>query len=157
METTAPPGRRSLPPVPPVLAGAPEAETVRVRTSPRRRLPKDEPDAAQRFVAHLRAAAPAFARAAHAESAVVTEAVPPARHRRSRCRVVLRRADGAQIDVTLLGPAVGSRGPLPSGFDEQIQQWLTDGLPRDHAWLVVDRDAAGGVAVDLTAWSVARR
>jgi hypothetical protein len=70
--------------------------------------------------------------------------------------VVLRHADGAQIDITFLGPAAGSRGPLPAGFEEQIQQWLADGLPRDHAWLIVDRDAAGGLAVDLTAWSAPR-
>jgi hypothetical protein len=138
METTAPPRRRSLPPVPhPAAMGA-------------------RADAAQRFVAQLRAAAPAFARAAGAESAVVPEAVPPARHRRCRCRVVLRHADGGQVDVTFLGPAAGSRGHLPATFDEQIQDWLRAGQPRDHAWLVVDPDAARGVAVDLTAWIACR-
>jgi hypothetical protein len=156
METTAPPRRRSLPPVPPAAAGPEHAETVWVRTSPRRRPPKAEPDAAQRFVARLRAAAPAFARAAGAESAVVPEAVPPARHRRCRCRVVLRLADGAQVDVTFLGPAAGTRGHLPATFDERIEEWLRAGQPRAHSWLVVDPDATGGVAVDLAAWSAGR-
>ena len=154
METTAPPRRRSLPPVPPV-AGDPEAgETVRVRAAPRRGLPKAQPDAAQRFVARLRAAAPSFARAAGAQSAVVPEAVPPARHRRCRCRVVLRHLDGEQVDVTFLGPAAGSRGHLPAAFEEQIQDWLRAGQPREHTWLVVDPDATEGVAIDLTAWSI---
>lgn len=156
METTAPPRRRSLPPVPPVPAGTDQAETVRVRTSPRRGLPNPESDAAQRFVARLRAAAPSFARAAGAESAVVPEAVPPARHRRCRCRVVVRRADGEELDVTFLGPAAGSRGHLPAAFDERIQEWLRAGQPRNHSWLVVDPDAAGGIAVDLSAWSAGR-
>lgn len=156
METTAPPRRRSLPPVPPATAGSEHADTGWVRQSARRPQPKDQSDAAQRFVARLRAAAPSFARAAGAESAVVPEAVPPARHRRCRCRVVLRRADGEQVDVTFLGPAAGSRGHLPAAFEEQIEEWLGAGLPRDHTWLVVDPDAAGGVAVDLTAWSAGR-
>lgn len=151
METTAPPRRHSLPPVPPATAGTGQAAPVGMPQ--RRGLPKAQADAGQRFVARLRAAAPAFARAAGAESAMVPEAVPPARHRRSRCRVVLRRADGHQVDVTFLGPAAGPRGHLPAAFDEQIQEWLRAGQPRDHTWLVVDPDAAGGVAVDLTAWA----
>jgi hypothetical protein len=109
-------------------------------------------DDAQRFVARLRGAATEFAAAAGAESAVVREAVPPARHRRSRCRVVLRAADGRETDVTFLG-AVGrpSAGAQPE-FDLDITRWLSTGQVRDAAWLVPDSDAADGVAVDLSAW-----
>ena len=56
------------------------------------RRPAAPMDAAQDFVTRLRASAPSLADAAGAESAVVREVVPPARHRRSRCRVVLRFA-----------------------------------------------------------------
>ncbi len=109
-------------------------------------------DAGQVFVARLRAAAPAFAAAADAESAVVREAVPPARHRRSQCRVVLRRADGGETDLTFVGgrrrPGAGDADAL----DGAISEWLAAGQPRDTAWLVVDPDAPDGVAVDLTAW-----
>ncbi len=51
-------------------------------------------DAAQDFVTRLRASASSLAAAAGADTAVVREVVPPARHRRSRCRVVPRHADG---------------------------------------------------------------
>ncbi len=75
-------------------------------------LPVDEPrlqlvdaDPEQLFVSQLRSSATHFAAAAGAQSAVVREAVPPARHRRSRCRVVLQWDDGAESDVTFLGPA----------------------------------------------------
>src|SRR3954463_9793157 len=85
MTTLAPQPRRSLPPVP---------------------RPRDaEQTAAQAFVARLRGAAGRFAAAAGAQTAVVREAVPPARHRRSRCRVVLRFGDGVEVDVASLGPA----------------------------------------------------
>jgi hypothetical protein len=114
-----------------------------------------ELDAAQRFVAHLRAAAADFAEAAGATSAVVREAVPPARHRRSRCRVVLRFADGREDDVTLLGPAGLPGSPSRHGFDRQIRRWLGAGLRREDAWLVADPDAPDGVAVDVTAWIAA--
>jgi hypothetical protein len=134
METMHVVGRRNLPPVP---RSAPEVE-------PRA-------DAAQQFVARLRAAAADFAAAAGAESAVVPEAVPPARHRRSRCRVVLRYADGVESDLTFLGPA-GSAARQRLGFDRQIQRWLGAGQPRDGSWLVPDGDAADGVAIDVPAW-----
>jgi hypothetical protein len=139
METTAPPARRrSLPPVP----------------LPRARGAAD--DAAQTFVAGLRAAAPQFAAAAGALSAVVPEAVPPARHRRARCRVVLRHPDGGLEDLTFLGSA--GRVPAPSGpgFDVQIRAWLATGRRRDPAWLAPDPGAADGVAIDLPAWLAAR-
>ena len=115
-----------------------------------------ELDAAQRFVARLRSAAADFAEAAGAESAVVAEAVPPARHRRSRCRVVLRFADDVESDVTFLGSA-GAPPATPSrhGFDRQIRRWLGSGQRRDGAWLVADPDARDGVAVDVSAWLAA--
>ena len=134
-------------------AAAPHA-TVRLPRADHRRGGSHEQEPGQRFVARLRAAAPSFARAAQAESAVVPEAVPPARHRRSRCRVVLRHADGEQVDVTFLGPA--ARGQLPTRFHEQIEEWLRSGQPRDPAWLRADPDAAGGHAIDLTAWNTGR-
>jgi hypothetical protein len=166
METMHAAGRRTLPPVP--RAGrrgrygcadtpterfvpepvAPPAEAVTAGTLP-------ESDAAQRFVARLRGAAADFADAAGARSAVVREAVPPARHRRSRCRVVLRYADGTETDVTFLGPAGEPGSPSRHGFDRQIRRWLGDGQRRDDAWLVADPDASGGVAVDITAWLAA--
>jgi hypothetical protein len=115
-----------------------------------------ELDAAQRFVARLRAAAADFAEAAGATSAVVREAVPPARHRRSRCRVVLRYPDGSEADLTFLGPAGAAPGsPSRHGFDRQIRRWLGSGRRTDGAWLVPDPDARDGVAVDLSAWLAA--
>jgi hypothetical protein len=112
-------------------------------------------DAAQQFVALLRAAAPDFAVAAGAASAVVREAVPPARHRRARCRVVLRYADDAEGDVTFLGAAGRPGGPSRHGFDRQIRRWLTAGQRREDAWIVSDPDAPDGLAVDLSAWAAA--
>jgi hypothetical protein len=117
--------------------------------------PADEQDPAQQFVARLRASAADFAAAAGAESAVVREAVPPARHRRARCRLVLRYLDGTEIDVTLLGPAGRPGRPSRHGFDRQILRWLGAGLSRDESWLTDDPDAPDGVAVDLTSWIAA--
>jgi hypothetical protein len=115
-----------------------------------------ELDAAQRFVARLRAAAADFAEAAGATSAVVREAVPPARHRRSRCRMVLRYADGSEADMTFLGPAGSPSGAASRhGFDRQIRRWLGAGQRREDAWLVSDPDVPGGLAVDVTAWLAA--
>jgi len=110
------------------------------------------PDTGQQLVAHLRAGAADFAAVAGATSAVVTEAVPPARHRRARCRIVLRYADGREDDVSLLGPAGAPAAPPQHGFDRQIRRWLAAGQPREAAWLLLDQDSAGGQAVDLTAW-----
>jgi hypothetical protein len=112
-------------------------------------------DPAQAFVARLRGGAVQFAAAGGAQTAVVREAVPPARHRRSRCRLVLRYADGKEADLTFLGP-VGRPGPeTHAGFDSAIQRWLGTGQQRDSAWLVPDEDAPDGVAVDVTAWAAA--
>jgi hypothetical protein len=134
-------------------------------------LPSDEPfsaplqlvgdDPEQLFVSQLRSSATHFAAAAGAQSAVVREAVPPARHRRSRCRVVLQWDDGAESDVTFLGPARRpvdpTRGPAAltvttSGFDAAIQAWLTEGRPESPLWLVPDEDSPAGTAVDVAAW-----
>jgi hypothetical protein len=115
----------------------------------------DDDDPAQDFVSRLRAAAGGFASAAGADTAVVREAVPPARHRRSRCRVVLRYADGGEADLTFLG-AVGRPGtPAWHGFDVQIQRWLGTGQQREAAWLVRDAEAPDGIAVDVPAWLAA--
>jgi hypothetical protein len=112
-------------------------------------------DLAQQFVARLRAAAADFAESAGADSAVVREAVPPARHRRARCRVVLRYADESEVDVTFLGPAGRPGTPSRHGFDRQIRRWLEAGQRREDAWLVTDPDAPDGLAVDLSAWIAA--
>jgi hypothetical protein len=154
METMHAAGRRSLPPVPRVSTErVPSLETSlpQAHASLRRR----EPDAGQAFVERLRSAAPDFAEAAGAESAVVQEVVPPARHRRSRCRVVLRFADDTQSDVTFLGPTGIPGTPSRHGFDRQIRRWLATGQRREPAWLVPDADAADGMAVDVTAWFAA--
>jgi hypothetical protein len=164
METMHAAGRRSLPPVPRPAADRTAAEPPVVNDAETERFrPVDvavaevavpESDAAQQFVERLRSAAADFAAAAGAESAVVREAVPPARHRRSRCRVVLRFADGTEADVTFLGPA-GEPSPSRHGLDRQIRRWLGEGQRRDDAWLVADPDASDGVAVDVTAWVAA--
>src|SRR3954462_11813392 len=112
--TTLLPDSRSLPPVP----------------RPR----EDEQLAAQPFVARLRSAAASFAAAAGAQSAVVREAVPPARHRRGRCRLVLRFAAGTEADVALPGPA-GRAGSI-TDLTGAIGDCLTAGRPLAPAWLV---------------------
>ena len=109
----------------------------------------------QIFVGKLRASAAGFASAAGADSAIVREAVPPARHRRSRCRVVLLYKDGQEADVTFLGPVSSSASGKEitmSQFDSAIQLWLGAGQERSRRWLVPDEEAAGGVAIDVTAW-----
>jgi hypothetical protein len=185
METMHASGRRKLPPVPRPAAdthleqgAAVSDESPVERTMQlRRRAPEqpaeltidpallavaDEPevaldddDPAQDFVSRLRAAAADFATAAGADTAVVREAVPPARHRRSRCRVVLRYRDGDEADLTFLG-AVGRPGtPAWQGFDQQIQRWLGSGQRCEAAWRVADTEAPDGIAVDVPAWLAA--
>lgn len=134
-ETMHAAGRRNLPPVP--RPGGTRGQRQ---------------DAGQTFVTRLRAAAARFATAAGAESAVVPEVVPPARHRRSRCRVVLRDADGVETDLTFLG-APGR--PSPTAFSAGIERWLSRGQRQRPDWLVPDPDAPDGVAVDVTAWLAA--
>jgi len=146
LETMHAAGRRRLPPVPRPGNGV---------ASPAASDPAPAPDAAQEFVARLRSAATDFAAAAGAESAVVREAVPPARHRRSRCRVVLRYADGTERDLTFLGPVGAPGRQARVGFDRQIQRWLGAGQVREETWLVPDPDAQDGVAVDVSAWLAA--
>jgi hypothetical protein len=167
METMIAAGRRSLPPVPrPVTAsGEPplgeqvdngSADNGSDDTTPVRLAAPAETEATdegQEFVARLRGAAADFAAAAGAQTAVVREAVPPARHRRSRCRVVLRFADSGEVDLSFLGPAGSAR--RAAGFGAAVQRWLEHGSPRDPAWLVPDADAADGFAVDVAAWAAA--
>jgi hypothetical protein len=150
METTHVSRRRSLPPVPRPARGEPAPEPIAAPAGPPR-------DGAQQFVVRLRAAAPDFAQAAGAESAVVPEAVPPARHRRARCRVVLRYADGTDADLTFLGPTGEPGAPSRHGFDRQIRRWLGAGQVLDSAWVVHDPRSADGVAVDVSAWLAARK
>ena len=150
METTQITRRPTLPPVPRPARGQDAGPAAREPEQPAR-------DAAQQFVARLRAAAADFAAAAGAESAVVPEAVPPARHRRARCRVVLRYADGGDVDLTFLGPTGEPGSPSRHGFDRQIRRWLGAGQLRNPAWVVPDPGSADGEAIDLTAWPAARR
>jgi hypothetical protein len=121
------------------------------------RLTDGRTDAAQEFVARMRAAAPDFAAAAGAATAVVREVVPPARHRRSRCRVVLRFAGGDESDLTFLGPVSRSAASSERAFDLQIQTWLAHGRGTEGSWLVPDDEAPDGVAVDVSAWSAVAR
>jgi hypothetical protein len=151
METLHVAGRRTLPPVP--RAGADVAVSAAV-SAPADVVVAVEPEAGQAFVARLRSAAARFAADAGAESAVVPEAVPPARHRRSRCRVVLRYADGVETDLTFLGPTGAPGRQARLGFDRLIARWLAAGQP-GGAWVVSDPDARDGVAVDVTAWLAA--
>ncbi len=131
----------------------PDPLVLAVADEPEHALEDDDP--AQHFVSQLRAASVDFAAAAGAEDAVVREAVPPARHRRSRCRVVLRYPDGAEADLTFLG-SVGRPGtPAWQGFDRQIRHWLGTGQQRQSAWLVEDAEASDGLAVDVPAWLAA--
>jgi hypothetical protein len=111
--------------------------------------------AAQEFVARTRTRAADFAAAGGAVSALVAEVVPPARHRRSRCRIVLRHSGGAQSDMTFLGPAGAPTLAAREWFDGEIRRWLAEGRQRDPAWLVADPAAAGGAAVDVCAWAAA--
>jgi hypothetical protein len=164
METMHAAGRRNLPPVPraaveTVLAAVPEKPAV-VETPTTGGEMVAVPtldvtariDPGQAFVARLRAAAPAFAMAAGADSAVVREVVPPARHRRSRCRVVLRQADGTETDLTFVGEHRRPGAADQDAFETQISGWLSAGRPRDPAWLVDDSEALDGLAVDVTVW-----
>ena len=114
-------------------------------------------DAAQEFVTRLRASASSLAAAAGADTAVVREVVPPARHRRSRCRVVLRFPEGEETDLTFLGPVSSAAAAPERAFDLQVRAWLASGLGREGSWLVPDDDTPDGVAVDVTAWSAAVR
>jgi hypothetical protein len=142
METLVPTRRRSLPPVPrPAVLPAPRTAAE---------------DEGQAFVTALRAAATGFAAAAGAPTAMVLEVVPPARHRRARCRVVLRRADGTEEELTFLGTARRSGAHSSAQFAEAIRRWLAGGQRHDGAWVVADADARGGTAVDVAAWLAAR-
>jgi hypothetical protein len=150
METTQVTRRPALPPVPRPVPGPDAMPAAPEPEQPSR-------DRAQQFVARLRAAARDFATAAGAESAVVPEAVPPARHRRARCRVVLRYADGGDVDLTFLGPTGEPGSPSRHGFDRRIRRWLGAGQLRDPAWVVPDPGSADGEAIDLTAWPAGRK
>ena len=111
--------------------------------------------AAQEFVTGMRSGAARFAAAGGALSAVVAEVVPPARHRRSRCRLVLRSAGGEQSDITFLGPAGAPTLAAREWFDSEIRRWLATGQRREAPWLLTDPAAPGGQAVDVCAWAAA--
>lgn len=158
METIHAGRRRSLPPVPrSAIDGALPLETVASAGALALSLvaPDSPVDDAQRFVTGLRSAATEFAAAAGAESAVVREAVPPARHRRARSRVVLRSADGEVTDVTFVGDVGSPSADAQAAFALDTARWLAGGQVRDGAWLVADADAHDGTAVDLSAWRAA--
>ena len=107
----------------------------------------------QIFVGKLRASARRFADAAGADSAIVREAVPPARHRRARCRVVFLYEAGREADVTFLGPAsslAGEESPT-SQFDTAIELWLRARQDRSRRWLPPDEEPADAGAVDVPA------
>jgi hypothetical protein len=152
METILAPSRRPLPPVP---RSAATAASDAVSSSGSGALATSASaaldDIAQVFVSRVRSAAADFAAAAGADSAVVCEAVPPARHRRSRCRLVLQYADGTERDLTFLG-AAGAPTRSRLSFDRHIEGWLRTGQLREPAWLVADPDTADGVAIDVAAW-----
>ncbi|MGY1814691.1 hypothetical protein [Blastococcus sp. SYSU D00820] len=121
------------------------------------RLPEGQTDVEQEFVSRLRAAGPAFAAAAGADTAVVREVVPPARHRRARCRIVLRYPSTEEVDLTFIGP-VSRAGATPErAFDLQIQGWLASDRSGQDTWLVKDEESPDGLAVDVTAWSAIAR
>ncbi len=117
------------------------------------RLPDGQVDVAQDFVNRLRGAAAGFAESAGARSAVVREVVPPARHRRARCRVVLRGTDGGERDLTFLGPVSRPAVVPDRTFEAQIQQWLAAAPVGACAGWVPDDEAPDGCAVDLVAWT----
>jgi len=121
------------------------------------RRPAAPMDPAQDFVTRLRACASSLAAAAGAQTAVVREVVPPARHRRSRCRVVLRFDGREEVDLTFLGPVSSAAAAPERAFDLQIRAWLASELGNEGSWLVADDEAPDGVAVDVTAWSAAAR
>jgi len=158
METIHAGRRRSLPPVPrTAIDAAMPLETVASASALALSLlgPDLPVDDAQRFVTGLRSAATEFAAAAGADSAVVREAVPPARHRRARCRVVLRSTDGEVTDVTLVGAVGSPSAAAQTAFALDAACWLAGGQVRDDAWLLPDADAHDGTAVDLSAWRAA--
>jgi hypothetical protein len=139
METTDAVVRRPLPPVP--RPGSVQ-ETRQA--------------AAQQFVAGMRAGAAGFGAAGGALSAVVAEVVPPARHRRARCRVVLRHAGGAQADTTFLGPAGAPTLAAREWFAGEICRWLAAGRQPDASRPDPDAAAATGAqVVDVSAWAAA--
>ena len=166
METMHAAGRRTLPPVPRRAAAVDTVRRHSHRAPPPRadRVPgrcaaaadpPGESDAAQQFVARLRSAAADFAAAAGAGSAVVREAVPPARHRRARCRVVLRYADGTETDVTFLGPAGEPGSPPGTGSTGRSGAgWATGSGGTTPGWSPI-RTPPDGVAVDVSAWVAA--
>ena len=158
METIHAGRRRSLPPVPrTAIDAAMPLETVASASALALSLlgPDLPVDDAQRFVTGLRSAATEFAAAAGADSAVVREAVPPARHRRARCRVVLRSTAGEVTDVTLVGAVGSPSAAAQTAFALDAARWLAGGQVRDDAWLLPDADAHDGTAVDLSAWRAA--
>jgi hypothetical protein len=163
METMFAAGRRSLPPVPRPVPGRETPVAAAAEHNTAADLPGGLPaavpvlapgpqDDGQTFVSRLRAAAPRLAQAGGAQSAVVREVVPPARHRRARCRIVLRSADGTESDLVFLGDAGRPEAGSSAGFGAQIEQWLRDGQQRRSPWLVPDDDAVDGLAIDLSVW-----
>ena len=88
------------------------------------------------FVARLRSAAADFAEAAGAASAVVREAVPPARHRRARCRLVLRYADETEVrrDLPRPGRRTGHARPGTASTGRSVAGWAPVSAARTPGW-----------------------
>jgi hypothetical protein len=124
METITAASRDGTPPAPRPAADRDTRPPV-LRRPPVPRPTRDDPG--QLFVAAVRSAASRFAGTAGAATALVAEVVPPARHRRARCRVVLLAVDGTQSDVTFLGAAGSPAGGAPTAFADGIAGWLADG------------------------------
>jgi hypothetical protein len=141
METITAGSRRTLPPVPRSSPALPVSRDTRDTRPPvLHRPPVPRPpqapeattatprdDHGQLFVAALRASAPRFASAAGATTAVIAEAVPPARHRRARCRVVLLTADGAEHELDFAGAAGRPTAEAAAAFTEDITTRLAAG------------------------------
>jgi hypothetical protein len=148
METITAASRDAQPPVPRPAADRDTRPPV-LRRPPVPRPTRDDPG--QVFVATVRAAAHRFADAAGAATALVAEVVPPARHRRARCRVVLLAVDGTPSDVTFLGAAGSPAGRAPAAFADGIAGWLAG-----EGVLPGDAGAAPGAVVELPAGRLLR-
>jgi hypothetical protein len=135
METMTAGARRTRPPLPRPAADGdtrpplPHRPPVPAAARPAPPPPRPADDPGQAFVAALRAAAAGFAVAAGVATAVVAEAVPPARHRQARCRVALLAADGTGRDVTFVGAAGRPTAAAVAAFTGGIAGWLAAAGP----------------------------
>jgi hypothetical protein len=78
---------------------------------------------------------------------LVAEVVPPARHRRARCRLVLLTGDGGSVGHVFLGAAGRPSADASTALTAAVAGWLgrtatTDGLR--------EAGPAGDLVVDLS-------